>query len=62
MTPRDKLHWFWVTGVLPGSIFDDWNDGRSRRTEGDRQPHRRSAGRRPMGAHGGTASDKGKKG
>jgi hypothetical protein len=23
--PQEKVYWFWLTGELPGSIFDDWN-------------------------------------
>ncbi len=26
MTPQEKINWFWSTGVLPGTIFDDWGD------------------------------------
>ena len=26
MTPQEKIDWFWATGVLPGSMFDDLND------------------------------------
>jgi len=25
MTPQEKVDWFWATGVLPGSMFDDLN-------------------------------------
>lgn len=26
MKPQEKMDWFWVTGVLPGTIFDDFGD------------------------------------
>lgn len=26
MKPQDKMRWFWATGVLPGTLFDDFND------------------------------------
>jgi len=26
MTPQERMDWFWATGVLPGSMFDDLND------------------------------------
>jgi len=31
MTPQEKMDWFWATGVVPGSIFDDWNDQKAKR-------------------------------
>ena len=30
MKPEEKMHWFWVTGALPGSMFDDWNDRKAK--------------------------------
>jgi len=26
MTSGEKLHWFWATGILPGSVFGDFYD------------------------------------
>ena len=26
MTLGEKLHWFWATGILPGSVFGDFFD------------------------------------
>lgn len=26
MTPQEKIKWFWATGVLPGTMFDDWDE------------------------------------
>jgi hypothetical protein len=26
MTSGEKLHWFWATGILPGSVFGDFHD------------------------------------
>ncbi len=39
MTPQERLDYFWSTGELPGTIFDDLNDrkqkvpGRPRRRQ-----------------------------
>jgi hypothetical protein len=33
MKPQEKMNWFWATGVLPGTIFDDFGDTRERRAE-----------------------------
>ena len=30
MKPKEKLDFFWATGVLPGTMFDDLNDRASR--------------------------------
>jgi hypothetical protein len=38
MTPRDRLNFFWSSGILPGTVADDLND-RYKRQPG--QPHRR---------------------
>lgn len=26
MTSKEMLHWFWATGALPGTTFDDLGD------------------------------------
>ncbi|MFZ5916900.1 MAG: hypothetical protein ACOYZ7_08210 [Chloroflexota bacterium] len=26
MKPKEKIEFFWATGVLPGTIFEDLND------------------------------------
>jgi hypothetical protein len=26
MTPKERMDWFWATGFLPGSMFDDLHD------------------------------------
>jgi hypothetical protein len=31
MKPQDKMDWFWATGVLPGTIFDDLDDRKAAR-------------------------------
>ena len=30
MKPQEKMNWFWATGVLPGTIFDDFDDKKPR--------------------------------
>ena len=30
MTPKEEMHWFWATGVLPGTMFDDLDDRRAK--------------------------------
>jgi len=40
MTPQEKIRWFWSTGELPGTIFDDLNDRKPKVPE---QPRRRHA-------------------
>ncbi len=47
MTPQERLDWFWATGELPGTIFDDLND-RKRKVPG--QPRRRHAKRLRLGS------------
>jgi hypothetical protein len=38
MKPREKINWFWATGILPGTMFDDLNDREIRQLE---EPRRR---------------------
>jgi hypothetical protein len=40
MTPSEKMRWFWVTGKLPGSIFDDVDDCMSKGAGPITPPHR----------------------
>ena len=34
MTPQEKMKWFWATGALPGTVFDDLNDREAMRLAG----------------------------
>jgi hypothetical protein len=31
MKPQEKMDWFWATGVLPGTLFDDMDDQKARK-------------------------------
>ena len=39
MTPQEKINWFWATGVLPGTIFDDWDDNGHRQSKTSGRDH-----------------------
>ena len=49
MKPQEKMSWFWATGVLPGTLFDDLNDKQPsspwRWRRARNQDSRRKAGR-----------------
>ena len=32
MTLSEKIRWFWLTGVLPGTLFDDLDDRKRKHT------------------------------
>jgi hypothetical protein len=36
MTSHEKMHWFWAFGQVPGSVFDDLHD---RKSKGLKLPH-----------------------
>ena len=62
MTLREKLRWFWATGMFPSSLFDDWNEcgigetGRARLWSFDSIGRRRTIARqRPSGNRTGDA-------
>jgi hypothetical protein len=38
MMSKDKLHWFWATGVLPGFMFGDLDDRNAKWSERPRRP------------------------
>ncbi len=42
MTPQERMRWFWATGVLPGSIFQDLDDPKAAKTRRWRLLQRRS--------------------
>jgi hypothetical protein len=35
---KEKLYWFWSTGVLPGSMFDDLDDRKAKWSEQPPRP------------------------
>jgi hypothetical protein len=44
MTSCEKMRWFWVTGTLPGTMFDDLSD---QKVKGLALPRRRGKWLRP---------------
>lgn len=38
MTPQEKIDFFWASGILPGTLFDDMND---QHRKDSTQPQRR---------------------
>ena len=46
MRPQERIRWFWSTGVLPGTLFDDMED---QRNKAPRQSRRRLAKRLQLG-------------
>jgi hypothetical protein len=50
MKPQEKMSWFWATGVLPGTLFDDIDDKKARVTWRERRT-RVDADRRHSGRH-----------
>jgi hypothetical protein len=46
MTPKDRLYWFWATGILPGTIFDGLDEAKSDRIRTTTHTRRRRSNRR----------------